>query len=166
MIVEINDAWSVNPTEAEKAFFKAFGKYEEKDCTKEGEEPRSNVRYDLKYIGHIETVPISILNNSSYTKEYYKGMHALTDKLCSEGNFVKAQEKSIGVVNIHIPSPELLALNEVTWIENECTERVQSLLDEDWRIIACLPQVGNRRPDYILGRRKKEITCQKEDPFA
>ena len=56
------------------------------------------------------------------------------------------------VLQIHLPSNELLKINKVTWFEDCCTEEIQKQLDEGWKIISVLPQVGHRRPDYILGK--------------
>lgn len=56
-------------------------------------------------------------------------------------------------VQIHVPGPELSSFTEVDWLENACTEELQRRLNERWRILAVLPQPGNRRPDYVIGRR-------------
>ena len=57
-------------------------------------------------------------------------------------------------VNVHVPNLGLLMVNEVTWLENCCTEVLQEYLDKGWRILAVCPQPDQRRPDYILGRTK------------
>jgi hypothetical protein len=54
--------------------------------------------------------------------------------------------------NIALPNIGLLSITEVTWMENACTEQLQTKLDEGWRILAVCPPNGTRRPDYILGR--------------
>lgn len=58
-------------------------------------------------------------------------------------------------VQITIPDFALLYIDEVTWLENCCTERLQEALEDGWRILAVCPPNSARRPDYILGRRKK-----------
>lgn len=58
------------------------------------------------------------------------------------------------VNQIVMPGFELLAYGQITWLENACTEDVQSHLDKNWRIIAVLPQPQQRRPDYILVRKE------------
>lgn len=55
-------------------------------------------------------------------------------------------------ISVHIPNIGLLSINEVTWIENACTEELQRKLDAGYRILAVCPPNGVRRPDYILGR--------------
>lgn len=57
-------------------------------------------------------------------------------------------------VQVSIPNLALLMIDEVTWLEDECTERLQEKLDEGWRILAVCPPNSQRRPDYILGRTK------------
>lgn len=58
-------------------------------------------------------------------------------------------------VNVHVPNLGLLMVNEVTWLEDCCTEVLQEYLDKGWRILAVCPQPDQRRPDYILGRTKE-----------
>lgn len=59
-------------------------------------------------------------------------------------------------VNIQVSIPNLLlfSVNEVTWIEDACTEDLQKHLDDQWRILAVCPAENSRRPTYILGRNK------------
>lgn len=57
-------------------------------------------------------------------------------------------------VQITIPDMALLMLDEVTWLDDACTEEVQRHLDEGWRILAVCPPNAQRRPDYIFGRKK------------
>lgn len=59
-----------------------------------------------------------------------------------------------GIVQITIPDIGLLQMDEVTWREDSCTEEIQELLNDGWRILAICPPNAQRRPDYILGRRK------------
>ncbi len=56
------------------------------------------------------------------------------------------------VVNVHIPNVGLLAMDQVTVIENVCTDTLQDHLDRGWRILCVCPPNSCRRPDYILGR--------------
>lgn len=55
---------------------------------------------------------------------------------------------------IEIPNVGLLAVDEVTLMEDCCTDRLQEKLNEGWRILAICPTT-TRRPDYILGRTQK-----------
>lgn len=61
-----------------------------------------------------------------------------------------------GQVNIQVAIPNLLlfSVNEVTWLEDACTEDLQKHLDNQWRILAVCPAENSRRPTYILGRNK------------
>jgi hypothetical protein len=70
-----------------------------------------------------------------------------------------AKEAARGnVTNTHIPNVGLLAIDEVIWLENACTELLQEALDTGWRILAVCPPNAQRRPDYILGRSKASVT--------
>jgi len=44
----------------------------------------------------------------------------------------------------------------VDCLSNCCTEDLQYRLDEGWSILAIIPQVGQRRPDYIIGKEKEK----------
>jgi hypothetical protein len=57
-------------------------------------------------------------------------------------------------INIALPNIGLLVIDEVTWLDDACTEALQDKLTEGWRILAVCPPNGTRRPDYILGRTK------------
>lgn len=61
-----------------------------------------------------------------------------------------------GVTHVHVPNVGLLTIDEVDWMEDACTQDLQSRLDDGWRILAVCPPNSARRPDYILGRTKKE----------
>lgn len=57
-------------------------------------------------------------------------------------------------VQITIPDQALMWIDEVQVETDCCTDALQSLLDEGWRILAVCPPNSSRRPDYVLGRRK------------
>lgn len=59
-------------------------------------------------------------------------------------------------VQISVPDLGLLLIDEVDYMEDACTDRVQDKLNEGWRILAVCPPNAQRRPDYIFGRRKKK----------
>jgi hypothetical protein len=60
------------------------------------------------------------------------------------------------VTNIQVAIPNLLlfAVDEVRLLENGCTDELQRMLEDGWRILAVCPPPAQRRPDYILGRQK------------
>jgi hypothetical protein len=58
-------------------------------------------------------------------------------------------------IDVHVPGNVLTAINEVDYFLNLCTEELQEKLDEGWRILAICPQADQRRPDYIVGRRRE-----------
>lgn len=59
-------------------------------------------------------------------------------------------------VQISVPDLGLLQIDEVDWIEDACTQELQTRLSDGWRILAVCPPNAQRRPDYILGRRKQK----------
>lgn len=58
------------------------------------------------------------------------------------------------VVQVTIPDMALLMIDEVDWLDDACTQELQTRLEQGWRILAVCPPNAQRRPDYILGRRK------------
>jgi hypothetical protein len=62
-------------------------------------------------------------------------------------NYAKGQ-----IVQVHVPNMALLTYNEIQVLEDCCTDEIQRMLNDRWRIIAVCPPNSQRRPDYILGR--------------
>lgn len=60
-------------------------------------------------------------------------------------------------VNVVVPDIGVLAIRHVRLLENGCTDELQRLLDNGWRLLAVCPQPA-RRPDYILGTADFSIT--------
>jgi hypothetical protein len=60
------------------------------------------------------------------------------------------------ITHIHVPNMALLTYNEITNLDDSCTDEIQRMLNDRWRIIAVCPPNAQRRPDYILGRYTKE----------
>lgn len=56
------------------------------------------------------------------------------------------------VVQIAVPDIGLLAIRHVKVMGDACTDELQEMLDDGWRILAVCPPNARRRPDYILGR--------------
>ena len=65
---------------------------------------------------------------------------------------IQAKDILKQVLQVHLPGNELLKFKNIDWEENSCTEEIQRRLSDGWSIIAVIPQTGNRRPDYILGK--------------
>lgn len=114
----------------------------------------------IKYIGPIQNTPISLLNKHKIIDiEFYKNNPDWTPSALqsfaenfSKDDFAKARNSEQSI-HIHIPAPELSYFNKVDWLEDACTDALQKMLDDNWRILAVIPRVGQRRPDYILGKR-------------
>lgn len=59
--------------------------------------------------------------------------------------------------DVHVPGLGLLNINRLAYATDYCTEMLQKLLFQGWRIIAVCPQPDQRRPDYILGMTVSDI---------
>jgi hypothetical protein len=66
-------------------------------------------------------------------------------------NQLQLREAVNATVQVHFANNRLMDVREVDWMEDACTEELQKRLKKGWKILAVLPQVGNRRPDYVLG---------------
>lgn len=71
-------------------------------------------------------------------------------------NHAEVADAAVSTVHIHVPNIGLLSIDEVDWIEDACTQELQSRLNDGWRILAVCPPNSTRRPDYILGRTRSE----------
>lgn len=58
------------------------------------------------------------------------------------------------MVQIHIPDISLWYVSEVMVLDDCCTDNLQTYLNDGWHILAVCPPNAQRRPDYVLGRRK------------
>lgn len=59
--------------------------------------------------------------------------------------------------DVHVPGLGLLNINRLAYATDYCTEELQRLLHQGWRIISVCPQPDQRRPDYILGMTVSNI---------
>jgi len=57
-----------------------------------------------------------------------------------------------GKCEVHMPGHAMSSYNETMLLTDSCTDELQGVLNDGWRIIAVCPQPDQRRPDYILGR--------------
>lgn len=59
------------------------------------------------------------------------------------------------ITNVSVANHNLFCVDEVTFLEDCCTNEIQKMLDKGWRLLAVCPSNDARRPDYILGRDSK-----------
>lgn len=105
----------------------------------------------------IKGVPKSVSNDH---KTLIDTMNKVADKIEDAKNrFDKVVEYN-QKCDVHVPGLGLLNLNRVAYATDYCTEDLQNLLHQGWRIIAACPQSDQRRPDYILGMNVSDITTQ------
>lgn len=117
--------------------------------------PEGKNEYSAGWYKYGETVcvtasdlPILDQYKLKYTVERVKNSFARTGPATDPG-------ATYNTYNFALPNIGLLTIDEVTWRDDCCTEEIQNLLEDGWRIIAVCPPNGARRPDYILGRTKK-----------
>lgn len=81
----------------------------------------------------------------------------LKDKIAGlEGSISDLQRvHSGGMVQVHVADMGILMIDEVMVCDDYCTDALQKDLDNGWRILAVCPPNAQRRPDYIMGRRKR-----------
>jgi len=87
------------------------------------------------------------------TEELEECMGRITSKLYAmETRIDRYQEQLFNKkVAVHIPGNAMIAFDSVSYECDCCTDRINELLNEGWRIIAVCPQPDQRRPDYIFG---------------
>lgn len=59
--------------------------------------------------------------------------------------------------DVHVSNLGLMSINKLAFATDYCTEELQRLLHQGWRLIAVCPQPDQRRPDYILGMNVSDI---------
>ena len=67
---------------------------------------------------------------------------------------IKSKEllKAAQMNQIMLPNSILYEMKELRVEIDQCTDAINELLVEGWRLVAVLPQHQQRRPDYILGK--------------
>lgn len=134
----------------DKGFYKSFPDFIEKapEYIYSRVCPKTRLTYDEAEIYESAGIKLTLhgIAGTMLTKlrNRYDG-HRVTTTHLKEGS----------VVQITLPDIGLLYIDEVDWIDDCCTEELQGRLDDGWRILAVCPPNAQRRPDYILGRRKK-----------
>lgn len=100
--------------------------------------------------GHILVVSIDVLPQFPGWKVLRTIDNASTRALMRFG------ERTNTVVNerchVAVAGLGLLTINEVEAHTDLCTDALNALLREGWRIVAVCVQPDQRRPDYVLGR--------------
>jgi hypothetical protein len=102
----------------------------------------------------IRGVPKSVSNDYLYLIEHMEKIAAKIEE--AKNRFDKVVEFNQKCY-VHVPNLGLLNINRVAYATDYCTEELQKLLHQGWRIIAVCPQPDQRRPDYILGMHVNEL---------
>ena len=108
-----------------------------------------------KFMNKFPNIDVSV---KGIPKSLAQTEHAMMDSLIQIANKIERTvekfDKSVQFnqeCNVHVPNLGLLAINQLAYATDYCTEELQALLDRGYRIIAACPQPNQRRPDYILG---------------
>jgi hypothetical protein len=105
-------------------------------------------------------MPKSIEQNyNSIVQEIVAIQNKFEDALAKFDKQVQFNE----LVNVHVGGFALMSVNQVGFGSDMCTERVQDILNNGWRMLAVCVQPDGRRPDYIFGKYNPEITEGKID---
>lgn len=81
----------------------------------------------------------------------------MRDKFRKLNSAIPDERRAAGdTYQVNLPGFDLLAMREIGYREDACTEDVDALLKQGWSILAILPQPNHRRPDYIIGRTSRE----------
>lgn len=105
----------------------------------------------------IDEIPYWVAESDCVRVKPLKRVQFTRPNAPSLANFNAAEVKEfVKTVNqIVMPGFELLRYAHIQVQENACTNAIQLELNEGWRIIAVLPQPGQRRPDYVLVKEEK-----------
>lgn len=106
----------------------------------------------VKKFPQIKVKVRGVITSNETSHKLYAQMLEIQKKL---ENALKSFNEKIEfneVCNVHIGNIGLLHINQVAYAIDKCTEELQELLNDGWRIIAVCPQPDQRRPDYVLGR--------------
>jgi hypothetical protein len=137
-------------TEEQYAELAALGPFPEKKDQYWGQE----ILVDLSVVGP----ELARLNLKADLLPYSK--NNMVVKLKDQINRLEQEQSLIkrsldgSAVQVHVPNLGLMSINEVTHLDDCCTDFLQEHLDKGWRILAVCPPNAQRRPDYILGRAK------------
>lgn len=120
--------------------------------------------YNAEVIGELETLLPALEEIGieptikSFKNTLMVGLHERIARLETQQKLVRQEIARDGILaQVHIPNVGMFLINEVQVIEDSCTDALQRELDDGWSILCVCPPNGQRRPDYILGRRKKEL---------
>jgi hypothetical protein len=60
---------------------------------------------------------------------------------------------STEIMSVYTAESFVCSVTDVLNLNDQCTDGLREYLKEGWRILAICPQPGQRRPDYILGKK-------------
>ncbi len=97
-----------------------------------------------------EDIPMLISLGIHPTIKHIKSVRAFAEEF--RRGYAPQEAVEAGAVHVHLSDSDLLRIREVDLLGDACTDELRDWLSRGWVILAIIPQPGQRRPDYILGR--------------
>lgn len=95
-----------------------------------------------------------LIQNSRHDYDNFMSFKKIKPLLLKDETGYKHDVRNIKDILVH-PSVRidhgLIEFTKLEVLYDACTEDVNEYLERGWRIISCIPQIAQRRPDYILG---------------
>jgi hypothetical protein len=130
--------------------------YNDKECSVFGSpwplEFASDEEIDKKYFGDWSAFVNSPEDVHPEIIGLVKWLPILPLKMLGDTGVMKESiVEAVKLNQVRMPDNMMLQVREVKAAEDMCTDDLQkNYLDEGWKILAVLPQNGQRRPDYVL----------------
>ncbi len=123
-------------------------------------ENRANAEVKQEFVGTTEDANLFIKLGINPTLTRIRGMFIDHNQMPIAHQQVDGEfPKLVGgptIINLTIPNAALFAVRKLTVLEDCCTNEVQRMLDDGWRIVAVCPPNDTRRPSYILGHTENK----------
>lgn len=114
-----------------------------------------------KFTNEFPNLEISIRGVPKAISEDHNNLIEMMNKVADKIEDAKNRFDKVVEYNqkceVHVPGLGLLNINKVAYATDYCTEELQRLLHQGWRLLAICPQPDQRRPDYILGMNVSKI---------
>lgn len=125
-----------------------FEKRPKKMTWKDEEKKEIDFEYDsmIFYVQEFQSIDSDLWNHITFSPLPMLEMMG-GGRINSENVFEAAKRNQI-----MLPNNVLMDMKELAIEIDQCTNSINEMLKDGWKIIAVLPQHNQRRPDYILGK--------------
>lgn len=140
-----------NPELYERLFSMEDSKFIEKPKLKWTYDEKGNAKNDgydsfVFYINEVDSIDKKLLGYCKF--EGVEMLEMMGGARINTENVFEAAKRN----QIMLPNHLMLNMKELIVETNACTNAINDLLKEGWKLIAVLPQHQQSRPDYILGK--------------